>query len=114
MIQLRRRLIIVEELLVSVVAIYLITAFHFFLTWLDLLLPESSSSLQADLSILIEVIIGSLLWPVVIIIADIHSPKHDALEEVSTNQFLLPSATMNYPNNKDGKQQVDGSFWTLK
>lgn len=104
-----------EELLVSVVAIYLITAFYFFLSWLDLLLPETSSSLQEDLSILREVIIGSLLWPMVIIIADIHSPEHDALDEVSTHQVFLPSSTMNYQNKKDGKQQqLDKKFWTLK
>lgn len=63
----------VEILFVSLVALYLTTATHFFITWLERLTSDNSLFLPEDSSVLIDLLIAAFLWPVVAPIAHIHS-----------------------------------------
>lgn len=59
-------------LLVSLVAMYLTIATHFFITWLDPLASDGSLFLPEDSSVLIDLLMAALLWPVVAPIAHVH------------------------------------------
>jgi hypothetical protein len=51
---------------------YLTIATHFFITWLDPLASDGSLFLPEDSSVLIDLLMAALLWPVVAPIAHVH------------------------------------------
>jgi hypothetical protein len=61
--------IFMEMILVSVVAVYLSMAIYFFISWLRLLNQDSSPSQEEHICI-VDILMATILWPLVVPIID--------------------------------------------
>lgn len=58
--------------LASLVVAYLMGVTYYFITWLDRFTPDSPLSLQEACSVLIDLFIAAILWPLVAPLANVH------------------------------------------
>ena len=61
--------ILMEIILVSLVAVYLSMAIYFFISWLRLLNQDSSPSQEEHICI-VDILMATILWPLVVPIID--------------------------------------------
>ena len=63
---------IVAMFLASLVVAYLMAITYYFITWLERFTPDIPLSLQEASSVLMDLFIAAVLWPLVAPIANVH------------------------------------------